>query len=487
MKSKILFSIIFLTFLISSVFAVTIDVDYADFSTLKTITNGQSIDVYVDGGSMNPSTLITVKINSKTIYQENVSSTGISKVYTITPSMYANSVGTYTITVTATDGLNTDSGEVTLTVKSSSGGGDDDDENNAPVLASIGNKNVNESQLLQFKISATDKDNDSLSFIASGLPSGASFNENTKTFSWTPTSSQVGSYFVVFTVSDGDKTDYEQIKITVKDINSDSVPPVITLLGNGSITVEQGSTYTDAGATATDNVDGNLTSKIRTSNPVNPNVLGTYTVTYTVSDLAGNTDTETRTVNVINSTIPDTTSPSVEITSPTNKTYYYKSKKPMDFAFTISDANLQSCWYNLNDEANVSFSCSLDELENINVKTGENNLTIYANDSAGNIGSDSVTFNYKKKSSSSGGSGSGSSTTIISPIIDTATSTGNVVIPITQTIEEKENYLPLYCFMIATTSLGIIILSIILSRKLKEIKKNKNLINKNKIQEQPHY
>jgi hypothetical protein len=155
----------------------------------------------------------------------------------------------------------------------------------------------------------------------------------------------------------------------------------------------------------------------------------------------------------------------------------------MDFKFEIGE-NATACWYQLNNESNISFSCSLTKLEDINVKTGQNTLIIYANDSEGNISSDSVTFRYTKKSSSSSG-GSGI-TTIISPITDVEP-TGNVVIPGIQT-ENKEDYTMLYAFIIATTSLGIIILSIILSRKLKEIKKDKKVSNQlDKIQEQPFY
>src|SRR5438093_8602829 len=81
----------------------------------------------------------------------------------------------------------------------------------------------------------------------------------------------------------------------------DTTPPVITLLGSNPVTVQVGSTYTDAGATATDNVDGVLTSKIVTVNPVNTGVVGTYTVTYNVKDASGNASTQvTRIVNVVN-------------------------------------------------------------------------------------------------------------------------------------------------------------------------------------------
>src|ERR1035437_3918724 len=55
--------------------------------------------------------------------------------------------------------------------------------------------------------------------------------------------------------------------------NLDTTAPVITLSGSSTVTVAAGSTYTDAGATALDNVDGNITSSIVTVNPVNTSIL----------------------------------------------------------------------------------------------------------------------------------------------------------------------------------------------------------------------
>ena len=90
--------------------------------------------------------------------------------------------------------------------------------NNAPVLSSIGNKSVDEGSLLEFTVSATDADGDTLTYSASNIPTGASFNASTKTFSWAPAYDKAGTYNVTFTVSDGSLTDSETITITVADI-----------------------------------------------------------------------------------------------------------------------------------------------------------------------------------------------------------------------------------------------------------------------------
>src|SRR5690606_1054076 len=64
----------------------------------------------------------------------------------------------------------------------------------------------------------------------------------------------------------------------------DDVPPVITLNGASEITVEQGSDFTDPGATALDNVDGNLTDDIVVTGSVDTSTLGDYQLAYNVSD-----------------------------------------------------------------------------------------------------------------------------------------------------------------------------------------------------------
>ncbi len=86
--------------------------------------------------------------------------------------------------------------------------------------------------------------------------------------------------------------------------DEDTVAPVITLVGDVEITIYKGQAYSDAGATATDNVDGDITTNITVTGSVNTAVVGTYELTYSVSDAAGNAaDEVTRTVTVIADTI----------------------------------------------------------------------------------------------------------------------------------------------------------------------------------------
>jgi hypothetical protein len=79
----------------------------------------------------------------------------------------------------------------------------------------------------------------------------------------------------------------------------DTTKPVIQVLGDTQATVTIGEPYVDAGATATDNLDGNLTARIVIVNPVNTSIVGSYTVTYDVRDGSGNAaDQARRTVRV---------------------------------------------------------------------------------------------------------------------------------------------------------------------------------------------
>ncbi len=106
----------------------------------------------------------------------------------------------------------------------------------------------------------------------------------------------VGQTVVTWTVTDihGNVATCDQL-ITV----SDTEAPVITLLGDDNIELCEGDLYDDAGATAYDNCDGDITANIVTVNPVNTSVPAVYVITYNVTDAAGNPAIEvTRTVTV---------------------------------------------------------------------------------------------------------------------------------------------------------------------------------------------
>jgi hypothetical protein len=81
----------------------------------------------------------------------------------------------------------------------------------------------------------------------------------------------------------------------------DVTPPVITIIGDSVVNHEINTTYTDGGATAEDDKAGTITGDMTTVSTVNSNVIGAYSVTYTVSDTEFTT-VVVRVVNVVDST-----------------------------------------------------------------------------------------------------------------------------------------------------------------------------------------
>jgi beta-glucanase (GH16 family) len=85
---------------------------------------------------------------------------------------------------------------------------------------------------------------------------------------------------------------------------NDTNNPVITLKGSSTVTLASGNTYNEAGWSAVDSNDGTLTNKVISSGTVGESP-GTYTITYTLQDSAGNSASAYRTVIVLE---PDTDS-----------------------------------------------------------------------------------------------------------------------------------------------------------------------------------
>ena len=82
---------------------------------------------------------------------------------------------------------------------------------------------------------------------------------------------------------------------------ADTTAPVISLNGDAIVNLTLGDAYTDAGASATDNVDGTVNVSVTNSYT---DAVGTYTITYTATDNAGNQSQLTRTVIVSAATPP---------------------------------------------------------------------------------------------------------------------------------------------------------------------------------------
>lgn len=87
--------------------------------------------------------------------------------------------------------------------------------------------------------------------------------------------------------------------------NTDTSKPVITMTGSSPVEVKPNVTYNDAGATANDAEDGDITANIVTVNSVDDSTIGIYTVTYDVTDSDQQAaDQVVRTVNVVANATP---------------------------------------------------------------------------------------------------------------------------------------------------------------------------------------
>jgi PKD repeat protein len=179
--------------------------------------------------------------------------------------------------------------------------------NVAPVLSAIGAKSGDELTLIAFTATATDDDvpAQTLTFSLSGsVPSGASIDSSTGIFSWTPTEAQgPGVYTIRIIVSDGIAQDYEDITVTVNEVN---LPPVAD--ANGPYTGVEGTAVTFDGSGSYDPDgdpltyswdfgDGSKGTGVATTHSYS--TAGTYSVTLTVTDNGGlsNSDSTTITVN----------------------------------------------------------------------------------------------------------------------------------------------------------------------------------------------
>ncbi|HET9251866.1 MAG TPA: putative Ig domain-containing protein, partial [Candidatus Eisenbacteria bacterium] len=188
--------------------------------------------------------------------------------------------------------------------------------NEAPVLAAIGNKTVNEGVLLSFTATATDADlpAQTLTFsLGAGAPAGAAITAG-GAFTWTPSEAQSGLHSITVNVSDGaGGTDSETIQVTVNEVNQ---APVLGAIGNRTVNEGVLLSFT-ATATDADVPTNTLTFSLGAGAPAGAAITaggaftwtpteaqgpGNYPITVNVSDGAGGTDSEliTVTVNEVN-------------------------------------------------------------------------------------------------------------------------------------------------------------------------------------------
>ena len=104
-----------------------------------------------------------------------------------------------------------------------------------------------------------------------------------------------GSYVITYAVKDsyGNECVINR-NVTVQDIT----PPSISLKGDKNQYIKIGSTYSDPGFSALDTVDGDMTDKVQVSGSVDTSKIGSYTISYKVTDSSGNSNSVSRQIYV---------------------------------------------------------------------------------------------------------------------------------------------------------------------------------------------
>ena len=255
-------------------------------ATAPTITSGIVSSVN-DGdtalGSMSSNEAVTWSITGSGV---SISSSG---AVTLDSAANAGSATSHSFTVTATDGSGNATTTGTLSVPVV--------DTTAPVISLVGNAVVSLELGTAYSDAGATATDTKDGTVTSSITTVSDVDVNT-----------VGTYTVTYNVADVAGNTATQVTRTV-NVGSDTTIPVISLVGSASVDVERANAYSDLGATATDNVDGTITSNIVTVNGVDVTTSGTYTVTYDVNDAAGNAATQvTRVV-----TVADTTSPGLTV------------------------------------------------------------------------------------------------------------------------------------------------------------------------------
>jgi len=195
-----------------------------------------------------------------------------------------NSLGTYTITYTLTStGTDTKTREVHVV------------PNNVPVISIIGDNPlhvVNGQPYNELGATASDIEDGDISDQI--IFSGDYVDTNTN-----------GTYNVIYSVTDSDGNLVSATRVVTV---ADDQPPVLTLIGPDTVNITENGTYTEQGATAHDDLDGDISANINIGgDTVDTSTVGSYNVVYTITDSVGHTASKTRVVNVVANALPTIT------------------------------------------------------------------------------------------------------------------------------------------------------------------------------------
>lgn len=144
----------------------------------------------------------------------------------------------------------------------------------------------------------------------------------------------LGTNTVTVTASAGGVSTNATFTVIVQD----TTPPVIALLGANPLTNYVNTVFVDPGATATDIVSGVLTSAIVVTGTVNTNIVGSYTLTYSVTDTSRNVATTNRTVVIV------TPPPTLSVASSGNQTALYWPASASNYVLQITTNLASTNW-----------------------------------------------------------------------------------------------------------------------------------------------
>lgn len=160
----------------------------------------------------------------------------------------------------------------------------------------------------------------------------------------------IGEYEISYTLDFNKIKKQKELKRKVKVI--DTTPPVLTIEGKTKITKQVGDNFKVPNYKAIDNIDGNITKRVKVTSNVNTKKAGKYTVKYSIEDSSGN-----NTNKIINVTVTEKTKP--KYTYPKNEKSNYKG------TFIEVSIAMQTLKYYQNDRLVLKS----------NVVTGINNTT----------------------------------------------------------------------------------------------------------------
>jgi len=201
-----------------------------------------------------------------------------------------DTAGTYTVTLTVSDGELSDSKSETITINSF--------PNHKPLIGvNFGNyKTVRENEKLEFGISILDPDGDDINVSFSGVPENAQITLMNQSqgckkylFNWTPDYDDSGIYTIKINATDGKETAEETVTIEVIDQNRP--PKAIINVSKTNAKVGEEITFNASQSYDPDNDeltylwdfgDGTTSNEKVTTHAYN--VPGTYLVQLTVSD-----------------------------------------------------------------------------------------------------------------------------------------------------------------------------------------------------------